>query len=331
MAQILFLDSFDHYTTADLGKKWDATGSGTVSAGNGRNGTASMRMPGNAGGPVKNVPNMQTVFAGFAFRMNGTPPGGGFTIYVLNDGGTNQASLNVNGSGFLEVRRGITTVLATAATNALSAGTYYYIEARFTLHSSFGVAEVHVNGTTVINATGLNTIVTANAYATSVSLSCGGTGAPGTDFDDFYLATDAFCGDCRVIALLPQGAGNYSQWTPSAGLGYQCVDEAAMNSDTDYVSSATPGQRNSYDFTSVGATGVIKAVQHVTAVRKDDAGARTIKQFARAGGTDYDGSAVSVPDTYAMQTRVLVTNPATGTDWTVSAVDSSEFGCKLEA
>jgi hypothetical protein len=158
-------------------------------------------------------------------------------------------------------------------------------------------------------------------------MSAAGTG--NHDFDDFWMTTDAFLGDCRVVAVLPQGAGNYSQWTPSAGLGWQCVDEAAMNADTDYVLSAVAGQRNSYDFAPVGFTGNVKAVQQITTLRKDDAGSRTAQQFARISGTDYDSANITVLDSYAMQRRILTVNPATGAGWNTSDIDNAEFGTRI--
>ena len=327
MANILLVESWDHYSTADIGKKWTVANNGTISAGTGRNGTSSMRLSGSQPGPQFTVANLATVYAGFAFKMSAT---GAAALLRLYDGGGIQLDLALNASNLFTVMRGASTAVATATTGALAANTYYYIEARFTLHASAGTCEVRVNGATVINATGLNLITTANAYTNSVQLLSGG-GFAAYDFDDVVITTDAFLGDVRVIAVFPAAPGNYSQWTPSAGLGWQCVDEASMNSDTDYVSSSTPGQRNSYDFAAVGATGAVKAVQHVATMRKDDAGTRTVKQFARISGTDYDGSVVSVGDTYAMSRRVMAVNPATGTDWTVAQIDGSEFGSKLES
>ena len=326
----VFMDSFDHYSTSDIGKKWTAGNSGAISAGNGRGGSASVRWSGSQNGPEVSVANLVTVYAGFAFRMQDDGMlSDALAILRLLDGGSIQLDMCLNTDNFIMVKRGGTSVVATAGTGALAAGSFYHIESRFTLHPTVGSCEVRVNGTVVLNATGLNLVTSGNVYCNTVMLLTGG-GTSTYDFDDFWITTDAFLGDCRVIALLPQGPGNYSQWTPSAGLGWQCVDEASMNGDTDYVSSGTPGQRNSYDFASAGS-GIVKAVQQVSACRKDDAGSRTMKQFARISGTDYDGSAISVGDSYAMQRRVMDVNPATGTAWTAAQVDAAEFGCKLEA
>lgn len=477
---ILLIDGFDHYATADIAKKWTTTNAGTISAGTGRGSSASLRLTGSQNGPAFSVSNLPTVYIGFAMKLQNA----GATMHMLRlmDGGAIQLDLGITPSNFMVVKRNGATVVATATTGAITAGTYYYIESRFTLHASAGIAEVRVNGVTVINATGLNLITSANAYCNSVMMmSAAGTGTH--DFDDFVLTTDAFFGDCRVVTLLPTGAGNYSQWSVPAysygnpggsgnrtatitvtqsgvisagalsamvdgntgagasvsngvaidgtkyvrfdfGTGasriikevthilsgaenfgtwkwqgsndasawtdigssfvltsatatfvntqlaanstgyryyqvvgvsgttpnftamweynflidaagttpaaWQNVDDVAMNGDVDYVSSATPGQRNSYDFPAVGS-GLVKAVQHVTAVRKDDLGTRIVKQFARIGGTDYDATAVSVADTYGMTRRIMDVSPATGTAWTISELDAAEFGTKMES
>jgi hypothetical protein len=111
--------------------------------------------------------------------------------------------------------------------------------------------------------------------------------------------------------------------------GWQLVDEPLMNSDYDYVFSATPGQRNSYDFQALPVTGSILGVQHVTTVRKDNTGTRTVKQFARVADADDDGAAITVTDNYLMQRRMLLLNPATGLPWTIAELDAAEFGSVL--
>lgn len=327
MPNVIFLDSFDAIATASLAQKYGAVGGAvSVVAGAGRNGTAGMRTTassnsGNLTSPV--LGNQATLYAEVAVR---TAALGNITFLQFLQAGALQVDAQMTSTGELAVSRG-GTVLATTSGLGLAANTFYHIGLMATIHDTLGVYELRVNGVTKLSATGVDTNSSGSAWADQVRLR--GFGGLGADYDDLIVSTDGWCGDCRVVAVFPAGAGNYSQWTPSAGSGWQCVDEAAPNGDTDYVSSATAGQRNSYDFAALGLTGAIKAVQHVTSLRKDDVGARTVKQFARIGGTDYDGADAAVLDTYAMQRRVMSVNPATGADWTVAALDASEFGTLL--
>jgi len=202
--------------------------------------------------------------------------------------------MRVTAAGEIKVLRN-GTLLGVTSGLGLLANTYYHIGFMTTVHDTAGTYEVRVNGVTKLTGGPADTKFTASAWIDQVQFL--GLIAGNTDYDDLVISTDGFCGDCRVVALLPDAAGNYSEWTPSAGAGWQCVDEPSMNSDTDYVSSSTAGQRNSYSFGAV-PSGAVKAVQHVTALRKDDAGSRTTKHFVRIAGTDYDGSAVAVTDTW---------------------------------
>ena len=330
MPTVLLCESFDHFATADLPAKGYGAGvSLTVASGAGRNGTSGMRSSAAnfAGALTAAITNQASVYVDVAFRPAALP-GADAEFILLMDAGSVQTDLRLTATGELRITRNGTSLAVTSGLGMI-AGTYYHIGFMSTIHDTAGVYEVKVNGVSKLSGSGADTKSTGNAFANQVRLQA--VTSIGTDFDDFIVSSDAFCGDCRVKAILPDSAGNYSQWTPSAGSGFQCVDEALMNSDTDYVSSSTAGQRNSYGFAAVGLTGTVKAVQHVTAHRKDDAGSRSIRQFARISGTDYDGSVLSVADTYVMSRRVMVTNPATGADWTVSAIDAAEFGSKLES
>lgn len=329
MPNVVFVDSFDHLLTADLLQKYSAAGAAvSINSAAGRNGTSGIRTTAssNSGNLTSvNLGNQSTLYVEVAMKVAALP-GSDISTIVLLESAAVQCDVQLTAAGELRVTRAGTSLGITSGAG-ITAGTFFHIGFMATVHDTAGVYEVRVNGVSKLTGSSADTQATANARADQVRLR--GHSALGTDYDDLIISTDGWCGDCRVVAVRPQGPGNYSAWTPSAGLGWQCVDDTTPNGDTDYVSSSTPGQRNSYDFAALGLTGAIKAVQQVTSLRKDDAGTRTVKQFARIGGVDFDGTAVSVGDSYAMTRRVMSTNPAGG-DWTVAALDSSEFGVLLE-
>lgn len=334
MPTVIFVDSFDHYATADLSKKgWSGSASPGITAAQGRNGTACLKLTDSSNNwynVTQSFASVQTGYVEFAFKTDAFHGADSRFIEFL-DSGSPQCDVRVTATGQLRVTRAGTSLGVTAGP-VLTVATYYHIGVKFRIDNTAGEAEVRVNGAPVLTLAAQDTQQTAIASFNQVRIFNMAGGNQPSYFDDFIISTDGFCGDCRVVALLPQAPGNYSQWTPSAGLGWQCVDDPSMNSDTDYVSSSVAGQRNSYDFAAAGATGSVKAVQQVTTCRKDDAGSRTIKQFARVSSTDYDAaSATAVTDAYVMQRRVYLVNPATSADWTVSEINASEFGTKLEA
>lgn len=325
MPNVVFCDGFGHYAVADMSKKgWSAGGAVSILSGQGRSSGFCVRFSSGATTATLTLAPMPTVYVEFGFRQSVF---GTVNFMQLQDTGTTHVDLRTATGGELQITRNGTPLAITSGLG-LAINTWYHVGLQVTIHDTAGSVELRVNGVNAASASPADTRNGANASVNQVRLN--GAGSVTTDICDFVVSTDAFCGDCAVRAVYPQGAGHYSQWTPSAGPGWQCVDEASMNSDTDYVSSDSAGQRNSYDFTALPA-GVVRAVQHVTALRKDDAGSRTVKQFARTGGTDHDGSAVTVTDTYLMQRRMMAVNPSTGTDWTAAQVDAAEFGTLLES
>jgi len=64
-------------------------------------------------------------------------------------------------------------------------------------------------------------------------------------------------------------------------------------------------------------------------VRKDDVGSRTYRDVVRIGTTDYFGTSKSMPTDYETHMEIHETNPNTGSQWTLSEVNSAEFGYEL--
>jgi hypothetical protein len=153
--------------------------------------------------------------------------------------------------------------------------------------------------------------------------------------DDMYICDGSgslnndFLGDVTVSALLPNGAGNTTGWTASAGSNYQCVDEATPNDDTDYVSTSTLTAKDTYAFPSVVAGAEVKAIQVFAAVRKATEGPGKVKHVVRSNSTDYDSAEMGIGGTTYSYTRTVhETDPATGVAWTESGVNAAEFGIK---
>ena len=68
--------------------------------------------------------------------------------------------------------------------------------------------------------------------------------------DDIYVADSSgtfnndLLGDIRIDNVHPNGAGNYTQFTPSAGANYECVDDNPYDA-ANYVSHITLGEKDS--------------------------------------------------------------------------------------
>jgi len=317
-----YCDGFDHYDTpTEAG--W--TG-GAITTSNPRTGSRGF-LP---WGPFYLTLDAQaTWIVGFAYRP---VVSGDYDVVGFYDAGTVQLTLYYNTDRTLSVKRG-STVLGTSVV-ALTLNAYQYVEFKATIHNSTGAYEVRLNSVNILSGSGADTQNTGNATANQLMAN-----SPFNNytFDDMYLcdgtgsSNNDFLGDVKVTTLYPSGAGNSTQWTPSAGSNYQCVDESQANGDTDYVSSATATQRDTYAYGDLTGSPTVHAVCLAMHARKDDAGARQIKPVVRHSSTDYDGTAISLATSYANHRQYYDVNPGTSVAWTASDVNGAEFGVKLEA
>jgi hypothetical protein len=142
---LIFCDGFDWYLTADIEKRWTTgIGQATISPTNARSPSGQgVYVSGSNNAPLSKSfgANYTTGCIGVAYRGAGANKSG---IIVVLDGTTEQISVRTNSSSVLTVTRN-GTVLATGST-VLSAGVWYYIELKFTIHNSAGVVELKLNG-----------------------------------------------------------------------------------------------------------------------------------------------------------------------------------------
>lgn len=337
-----FVDSFDHYVTADLAEKWSSvTGSATISASNGRRSTACLRLATlNSVSVVKTLDAQTTWIVGFAFKVGTVGAASGQAIVALLDASTLQLDVRLNPDGTLSVTRNATVL--TTSVFALATGTTYYIELKATINNS-GSYELRVNGANVTSGSGVDTQNTANATANQIRIGNSSTGAGNAniDYDDLYVcdgtgaANNNFLGDVRVDCLFTNNNGNSSQLVGSDGNStdnYLLVDEAAPNDDTDYVESSTVGNKDTYAFGNLSHTPAsVFGLQIAMAAKKDDAGARSIQSVIRSSATELDGTANPLATTYTYYLQISETDPNTSAAWTGTNVNAAEFGVKVAA
>lgn len=304
---LLFLDSFDHYATADITEKYTASG-GTVTVGatGGRYGNGA-RCSGTAAAyvlqaiaPIDGV----TAIVGRAIR---TPLTYAHQVIGFYDGvaASPQLLIRVNPDGSVSAVRygtgaatsplalGNTPVtLGSSVGGVIQANVWHYLEVKATIDNAAGVVVVRVDNTIVLSlpvaAEAIDTQATANAQVTAIAIGSLPTTSQNVDMDDVYICdvdggvNDDFLGDVRVDAHLPSGAGTTSSWTPSTGSNYACVDEAAPNDDTDYVSTMTVDAVDTYAFANfANPGGSIYGLQVLAACKKADAGTCTVAPVDR--------------------------------------------------
>lgn len=343
---LLFIDGFDAYSTAAQATagNWNSSNATpTFTATNARTGRSLVcTISGGLQRLHKTMAsNIQNAVVGCAVRINSFAVGSEQSIFSFYDGATQQCTLRINSNKTLSLCRGSNTTLTNGtSSNSLSMNTWYYIEVKIQIADSIGASSciVKVNGTTWLTvSSGQDTKVSSNAYFNEFRIGLD-TNVSGDEvmFDDLYICDTSgsvnndFLGDCKVNTILPSGAGTTTQWTPSTGSNYQCVDEAQSNSDTDYVSTGTATNLDLYAMSDITG-GTILGVKVNTVTRKDDAGTRTAAHAIRTGAVNYFGSAFSVTDSYAFNSTIWEQNPGTTAAWTSSEINSLEAGLRLES
>lgn len=329
---LLFIDGFDHYSAqADIGKKWSVVTATypTISSTLGRRGGGALSVLNTNYYVERSISSTATVIAGFALYRTNSATG---DVLKFFEGTTNHLTLTIDSNGKLRLYNGTNagTLLATGATT-ISTSTWYFIELKATINNS-GSYEVRVNSVSEFSSASADTQNGGTATMDKVRF----TGSA-VYLDDIYICNSSgssnndFLGDCRIDTLYPSGAGNYTQFTPSAGSNFSCVDETTPNT-TDYVSSATSGNRDSYAFADLAAltSSTVFGVQVNAYAQKSDAGTRSLGTMARLSSTDADGASVALPTSYSYVSQIFETDPASAA-WTQSNVNAAEFGVKVTA
>jgi hypothetical protein len=344
----LFIDGFDHLGYGAAGTcmdKWTNeanNASGARGTTTGRLGTgAAMRCgTGSSGWRVTrkllHPSNTYTkLLVGVAFRTSELDS----SVLCLDSGtavtGSGHTEVYYNAAGFIELRRNGTVIATTAGT--YSQNTWYYFELKVLIASgATGSYELRIGGTAVLGPTSsVQTCSQATVNTIRLSSSANNDGSGNSyDWDDLVVqdwntAGVDFLGDVNVVTLRPSGAGNYTDGTPSAGSNYQNVDDTTANDDTDYNTLDAVSERDSFALGDLPSAGQVHGVQLVTRYRKADAGVRTMRQFFRISGSNYEGASATVYDSYTLQREVFNTNPAGGA-WTDSIVNALEVGYKAQ-
>lgn len=328
------IDGFDHWGDAQFYRKWSGkTNTPAIGATSGRYGTGGLEASTNEALITRTIPTTATAILGVA--LNPTIGMAQTAIFWLKENTTNQVALYSLSDGRLSVVRYNNAYLGSTASQVIFLSQWNYVEFKVTVHNTTGSAVVRVNGVEVLNLTNQDTSNTGNPWYNNVQLNGNATMSY---FDDFYWCNaegstnNDFLGDCRVETLYPNGAGTYSQWTPSAGSNYENVDETTPDDDTTYNAADAINEKDTYALGNLATSaGTIYGIQTNLYARKDDAGSAKIKPLHYINATDYLGTEMSIGDSYYDYFDIAETNPDTASAWTVSDVNALETGAQRTA
>ncbi len=350
---LVFVDSFDHYATANIKEKYSRVGSAgaTVSATYGRNGNGISRIAGadaNEGWGWA-TPAVSEIIVGQAFKRGAGAAGHVICCFVdvtAIDLRTH-ISVNYTAAGQIAVYRGTSnrsgigsSLLATSVLNC-NPDIWNYCEVKVKIDAVDGYVIVKINEVEYINYTGntANTSLSAPYVLGSInwyliSNNPQGPVSNGINLDDIYVCSvtgaknSDFLGDVKVEVILPDGAGGNTTWTPDSGNNWDRVNDAAPDGDTSYVETATINNKDSYTFTNLVSTNVaIPGIQINYYSKKTDSGGALYKALQREAGVDHlSTQEESVPTQYGFQTFPLDSSLIDGNDWSEAEINAIEVG-----
>lgn len=331
MARV-FIDGFES-GKADL---WEeGVGTPTVSSGvSGCDGTYCLNV--NWDGSMnlqKIVPAADFYYVAFLIKFtdNAFPYG----LLAFKNGTTVLGGIWRNGtSGMIELYKGSKTNLIATGTHALTYNGWHLIEIYYKPSTtSSGACIIKIDGVEDINFSGAATANNAlQINRLCLGYSTGGGTYYARTYDNFVVDDSEFPGNTKIRGVVPTGAGSSTQWTPSTGNNYACVDELPAV-DTDFVSVNVVDQVDLYaagDLTD--PVEAVKCVQvQARCLKEGTPTPQNIQLACRTENTGYEGDNVAVPTVAKSFCKLWGLNPNTGVAWTKTEVNAMEIGVKSVA
>lgn len=334
---LLLTEGFDNIDAATLSSKgWTASGGPSISTVFGRfSGSQGLSTASNRDTQFYiSTASASTVFTGFAIypvsggsylQIFSTYSSGTIYVHVKQNTSTNNLTFYVG-----------STIVGTTPVSSLPVNNWSYVEIKIVVSPTVGEITCHINGVSQMSLTGINTQNGSNAFINTFLFGSSIDYAASFYLDDFYVCDDTgatnntFLGDVRIVTLLPDGAGSSTQFTPSAGANYTCVDEVPPDGDTSYVSSSTPGDKDYYTMTNLPyVPGTIFGVTAYADMCKTDAGTRTARVNIQSSSSEVNGPSGGLSTSYAFTKIIAETDPATSSAWTFAGINAVQVGVEV--
>lgn len=336
---LIFCDGFDDGLFTN---KWSTFINTSIIAG-GLNGNGLQIT--NAGSVTKVVPaayEHATFIFGAAIKVT-TLPGNILDPVLLGVASDNALTTHMNitldNVGRVSIKRGSTN-LGFINSFQVQANKWYYMELKVTLSDTVGVVQFRVDGVMRYSTSNFDTKNAGTKTVLDGVLFSAGS-SPGTMvYDDLYICNGSgstnndFLGPIAIETKVPDGNGNSSQFVGSDADSvdnYLLVDEAAPNT-SDYVESATVGNKDTYSFADLTrTTGNVLAVQPTMYAQKSDAGTRTARLIARSGGNEGLSDVKNLSVGWAAHSYPYDQDPNGNINWTISSANAAEFGYQVDS
>lgn len=342
---VLFMEGFDNVTSiTSASRRGFSMTNGGFDPGKGRFGGGCMIpytnavYPGTVALPFSSISG-DDIYIGFGFRR---ASGCNSSLWCLARGTTT----NIRGSGANTCFYISFAANSQSATVYNAAGTslgtfsapidnlWHWVNINcHALSGTSGTLVIKIDKVTVFSATGVN-MAGASATGTTWTWNMGstGSGVVNDTIDDLIICdssgtkNNSEIPDCRIISLIPNSLESAGNWTANTGTIPAAIDDVgAADDDTTYISTSTAGDEFAVGFSDLPVTPTsIGAVQVVSVSKKTgtDSSSLTPKLVTSATGS---GVATVLTTSYGVVKTIFENDPGTGTNFTVSDINSIVF------
>ena len=286
-------------------------------------------------------------FFSFAFRLVVMPTGGNNLIELFALLDSNDATMfevEVSNAGeYRLISNGVAYISSGAG---VIAGVWYWVQGKLVVSDTVGSVELRDgSGNTIRVASNIDTKPGTPTAPSKVRV--GSTNQTSTNADGFLTdlhiwdSTGSICNTwttaTQIDNFYPNAAGGLTQWTPSTGANWECVDEVPL-STTDYVYADAEDTTTTdlYNFQNLTETPTeIYALVVSAAAFKDNAGPGNIELLADSGSgspSTASSSSLALPaNGYARVFYVRESDPGTGAAWDATGFNNAQFGIRVAA
>lgn len=240
-----------------------------------------------------------------------------------------------NASDLFQVLRGDGTSLESGSTS-LPIDTWFYLTMYARIHDTLGEFEAKMFDASgaLLETLSDSGIDTRNAGTDLAIQTLWGNATIDTYVDHLWVDLSGNFRGCGFVETrVPTSNGDTNSWTrggTDSGANWDQVDELPKD-ETSYVFSTGADQVELYNFQDKSQAGDLIAVHQIVYAHAHSAGTREWKPICKIGGVIYEGSTQSTTSTSTTTPPVLIrwdNDPSTGSAWTDSGYNATQFGAK---
>lgn len=338
---LLFMDGFDYAAVADVDKRWGGRGAGlSFGATAGRWGGGAIASQSTASSITAAIATAagtgDTVCFAMHFKSLGAVPTGNSSFSLatfLNATGDPLLSIYPSVSGTITVLHWTAGALGTFPAGTLFDGNYHHIEVNLTLSlTTTGALNVYVDGVSVLSVTGaITSLVTAGVSSFGLGSVAAGAGWQGS-YDDIVIwdslgtNNNTFPkGVKRITTLVPNAAGDSTQFVPSTGANYQAVSAAYSVGSS--VSDTSTGKLDLYQASDLPIVpAVVDGVFAYYYAGNPGGGTAHLTPKIKTSGTTASGTTVSLANGANNFYPQQFATDAGGSAWTATSINALQIG-----